>query len=425
MKHILHINGMHCKSCELLIKNKLNEVNGCEVIRISHKTGICEITYNQKDISTLESIINNEGYTIWEDNNTVPTSADQRIEKIIRLILAAVLIFILTKLDISNLIPKYDKLSLGVSFIVGLVASVSTCLAITWGIIMGYNESVQTTHPLYTQIKFQLGRIIAFVVGWWILGLVGWELSWSLWFNALFSILVWIILFYIWLQLLWVVPNITKWWFHLPSWLSQTIFNLKNPKYAPIVGALTFLLPCGFTQSMQLFALQSGNMVTGASIMGIFALGTMPVLLGLWWGTKYIKDKLTMINPLIASLLVVFGIYTIYNWTVLTVASTGNSWSSYIATTDTSQNLQTIQVGHNGRTFEPKSILLKAWNKYKLVVTPSSDGVWCFYALAFGGKQYPIKKWQSFELLVDASQNKTIPLVCAAMGMRMGEVVIQ
>jgi sulfite exporter TauE/SafE len=40
--------------------------------------------------------------------------------------------------------------------------------------------------------------------------------------------------------------------------------------------------------------------------MGAFALGTLPVLFGVGLGTKYIKDKLTLINPLIASLLVVF-----------------------------------------------------------------------------------------------------------------------
>jgi len=95
------------------------------------------------------------------------------------------------------------------------------------------------------------------------------------------------------------------------------IFRLKDPKYASVVGALTFLLPCGFTQSMQLLALQSGSMWQGMLIMTAFALGTLPVLFGLGMGTKYIKDKISFINPLIASLLVVFGCYTIYNTTVL------------------------------------------------------------------------------------------------------------
>jgi hypothetical protein len=44
---------------------------------------------------------------------------------------------------------------------------------------------------------------------------------------------------------------------------------------------MTFFLPCGFTQSLQLAALASGNFMTGAMIMFIFALGTLPSLLGI------------------------------------------------------------------------------------------------------------------------------------------------
>jgi sulfite exporter TauE/SafE len=45
-----------------------------------------------------------------------------------------------------------------------------------------------------------------------------------------------------------------------------------------LVGVLTFFLPCGFTQSMQLYTLTTGNFLTGAFTMLAFALGTLPVL---------------------------------------------------------------------------------------------------------------------------------------------------
>ena len=46
-----------------------------------------------------------------------------------------------------------------------------------------------------------------------------------------------------------------------------------------IMGALTFFLPCGFTITAQGLALLSGNVFSGALIMGAFALGTVPMLL--------------------------------------------------------------------------------------------------------------------------------------------------
>ena len=48
-----------------------------------------------------------------------------------------------------------------------------------------------------------------------------------------------------------------------------------------IGGALTFFLPCGFTQAMQIYAMTTGSFALGALIMFLFALGTMPGLLGI------------------------------------------------------------------------------------------------------------------------------------------------
>ena len=59
MKQTLHINGMHCKSCELLLKNRLNDLPWCTVQSISHTTATCEIEYNQNSLSEVEDIINN------------------------------------------------------------------------------------------------------------------------------------------------------------------------------------------------------------------------------------------------------------------------------------------------------------------------------------------------------------------------------
>lgn len=425
MKQTIHINGMHCKSCEILIKQSLNEISGCSVKSISHKTGTCEIEYNENDISKIESAINQAGYTVGTEEAKQPRTSDQWVEKIAWLALAWVLIFALMKTNINWLIPDYADLSFGVAFVIGLVASISTCLAVTGWIIIWYNESVQTTNAFWTQIKFHIGRIISFVVWWALLGLV-WSQFWgSVRFNAIFSVLVGVVLLYLGLQLLGIVPNITKRWFHLPSWLSQIIFNLKNPKYAGIVWALTFLLPCGFTQSMQLYALQSSSPLQWALIMWAFALGTLPVLFWVWLGTKYIKDKLTLINPLIASLLVVFWLYTIYNGTILAQALTTSNQNN--TTGITVQNLETeiVQVGHNWSQFVPSSIKLPIGKNYKLVVTPSSDGRGCMYEVVYQWKAYKIKKGETFELLVDGSKNTKIPLVCSAMGMKQWEIIIQ
>lgn len=151
---------------------------------------------------------------------------------------------------------------------------------------------------------------------------------------------------------------------------SKNITKLKNPKYAPWVGALTFLLPCGFTQSMMLFAIESGNPWQGALVMGAFALGTFPVLFALGLGTEYVKDRLKVMNPLIASLLLVFGVFTATNgWNIIQAAGlrapagqieridtspTGNTYT----TINSSIVTEEVSWGHDGYGFAPKILTL-------------------------------------------------------------------
>lgn len=56
-----------------------------------------------------------------------------------------------------------------------------------------------------------------------------------------------------------------------------------------LIGGATFFLPCGFTQAMQLFAISTGSPMTGALIMGAFAIGTAPGLLGIGGLTSVVK----------------------------------------------------------------------------------------------------------------------------------------
>jgi hypothetical protein len=57
-----------------------------------------------------------------------------------------------------------------------------------------------------------------------------------------------------------------------------------------LVGIATFFLPCGFTQSMQIYTLSTGGFFAGALTMLVFALGTLPVLALMSFSSLSIKD---------------------------------------------------------------------------------------------------------------------------------------
>ena len=67
----------------------------------------------------------------------------------------------------------------------------------------------------------------------------------------------------------------------MPKFLSRhalKVSKLNHTLTHLLVGIITFFLPCGFTQSMQIYTLSTGNFWVGAMTMFVFALGTLPAL---------------------------------------------------------------------------------------------------------------------------------------------------
>jgi len=65
MKKItLKVKGMHCKSCEVVISEALEEAGAKS--KIDSKNGIAVIEFDEKSITEdkIRKIIQNEGYTI-------------------------------------------------------------------------------------------------------------------------------------------------------------------------------------------------------------------------------------------------------------------------------------------------------------------------------------------------------------------------
>ena len=100
------------------------------------------------------------------------------------------------------------------------------------------------------------------------------------------------------LQLTELFPRLSSFNVSLPTGISRMLGITQkheqeyNHKNAMIMGALTFFLPCGFTQAIQLYAISTGDPIAGALTMGVFALGTTPGLIGIGGLTSIIKGSI-------------------------------------------------------------------------------------------------------------------------------------
>lgn len=68
MEKTFKVTGMHCTSCEILIKDALNDLKapGLKVMEVSSKKGIVRVTFDEKKIaeSKIKAVIEAEGYTV-------------------------------------------------------------------------------------------------------------------------------------------------------------------------------------------------------------------------------------------------------------------------------------------------------------------------------------------------------------------------
>lgn len=65
MEQTIKVEGMHCKSCELIITEAILEIEGVQRAEANSKNGLVQVSY--KDGEMLEKIkkaIENEGYKV-------------------------------------------------------------------------------------------------------------------------------------------------------------------------------------------------------------------------------------------------------------------------------------------------------------------------------------------------------------------------
>ncbi len=300
----INIKGMHCRSCELLIEDELSQVRGVKKVVANEKKGVATVTYKgQLDHEAVAAAVARAGYEVADENESANENSrslininQSRLKDLgVALGLVGVLVLAANKLDLSSLGvgANGQSTALSVVFLVGLTAGVSTCMALVGGLVLATGAKFAQNHPnasalskFTRQLLFNAGRVGGFFALGGLLGLAGSALQLSTSLIGVLTVAVGMVMLVLGGQLLNVFPWLDKVKFTLPKALARSVgisahSSSDSPIQTVVLGALTFFVPCGFTQAMQLLAVSSGSFTQGSLIMGTFALGTMPGLLGI------------------------------------------------------------------------------------------------------------------------------------------------
>lgn len=285
-KYTYHVQWLHCPSCKILIEDIMEEntgVKGEVQVKKQILSYQCEDEETaKKHISTIAPLLREHGYTI-SDKKTEDENDGLIWQALPIGIIILILFIVLQKSGILNFSID-GSITPTTSFILWIIASVSSCLAVVGGLILSLSAQFGShgAQGKTSIILFHSARIVAFALLGGLLGMIGKAMGINPIFTAVLGIIASLVMIFLGLNLAGIFQNTLT----LPS----SLFSIFRKKWGAIlmpiiVGAGTFFLPCGFTQSMQITALSSWSFIGWLSIMLFFALGTFPMLALLSFGS--------------------------------------------------------------------------------------------------------------------------------------------
>ncbi|OIO31839.1 MAG: hypothetical protein COZ49_01855 [Candidatus Yonathbacteria bacterium CG_4_10_14_3_um_filter_47_65] len=285
----LHVSGTHCASCKILIEDVLNEQMGIKNTNVDLKEKTVsfdtELTDSNDELARiLSEKVKHNGYTFSLEKKAKVRRDNGVIWQALPIGLAFLaLFFIVQKSGILNF-GLGGTITPVTSFIIGLVASVSSCLAIVGGLVLSLSATVSQDKisDVKPMMLFHGGRLVSFAILGGVLGAIGSAIGINFTITAMLGIIASVVMILLGFNLVGVFErNIIS----LPSRVFSFFRKIEHKTIAPfLVGVGTFFLPCGFTQAMQVVALSSGSFFSGLTIMTAFALGTLPMLALLSFG---------------------------------------------------------------------------------------------------------------------------------------------
>ncbi|MDO8655146.1 MAG: sulfite exporter TauE/SafE family protein [bacterium] len=283
--HTLHVHGMHCNACVILTESELIVHPKVSSVRSSLSTRTVEICGDFEDMSLEDIAKELTGLLSQHSLSTERQKKEVNWKEFMIAVPVALgfisLFVLLQKLGVVNLVGG-GSVTYGTAFIIGVVASLSTCLAVVGGLVLSMSATFaregDTVRP---QVLFHMGRILSFFILGGVIGTVGLAFQLGALGTFVLGMVIGLVMLVLGLNLLDIFHWTKRLQPSMPRFVSQkalSVTSINHTLTPAVAGIATFFLPCGFTQSMQIYTLSTGSFLQGGLTMLMFALGTFPML---------------------------------------------------------------------------------------------------------------------------------------------------
>lgn len=319
----LAIAGMTCRACEVRVGKALRAVPGVRDVDVSAARGRARVrTDAAVPPGRWAAAVRRAGYELGVERRPW-LSRDRRVWRDVAVATGAVVVVAV----LAGLLGL-DRVSAGMGasamsgslvlvVLLGVAAGLSTCMALVGGLVLAVSarhaqvlatraaapgpgtarSAPSTWQRLRPHVAFNAGRVIGFGLLGALLGAVGSAVRLSGGAVALVTVVVSLAMVAVGVQLTAVSPRLAGRTVALPESLSRRLRlddradgGYRDTRTAAL-GAATFLLPCGFTQAVQLYAISTGDPARAGAVMALFALGTVPGLLAIGGLTSLVPSR--------------------------------------------------------------------------------------------------------------------------------------
>lgn len=299
--YTFNVSGMHCNACILMTESELEDVSYITKAKSSLKNNSVEVTgdFGEKTpefiASELSKILIKHGYSLSVEKKQAKNINWLDFKIAVPIAIAfGILFVILQKIGLVNLVGT-GSMTYGTAFVIGIIASLSTCMAVVGGLVLSMSATfAREGDKVKPQLLFHGGRIVSFFILGGVIGAIGSAFTLNTGATFILGLIIAIVMFILGINLLDVFPWAKKLQPEMPKFLSKHALGVSklNHTLTPLlVGIATFFLPCGFTQSMQIYTLTTGGFFKGGLTMLSFALGTLPVLALISFSSFSIKNS--------------------------------------------------------------------------------------------------------------------------------------
>jgi len=324
--------GTTCESCTQIIKKQAQSIEGVKDVEFDYSTETGYVTFDntKTDIDKILDKIEEKNYKCYildekkQNNKTLGW-----VFAVLGIIVIAYFAFKIV--GTINLPEISTNMGYGLLFLVGLLTGFH-CISMCGGFVVSYtaNNALKGKPSHKQHIMYGLGKTISYTVIGAAFGLLGSIIAFTPKIRGIVGLLAGLFLILFGLKMLNIFPILRKIQFKTPGFISRFVGKESKNSSPLMIGLLNgLMIACGPLQAIYIMAAGTGSMIEGAKLLLVFALGTLPVMLGFGYFASIVSAKMThKILKASGALVIVLGLLMINNGLALT--GTGFDFTSIV-----------------------------------------------------------------------------------------------